>query len=69
MSKAQDTASEKRRADTRRKIEYGGLVIKAGFAGEDPALILGALILARESCDDPVTLEKFLAAGKAGLRA
>ena len=35
-----------RKADTRRKIELGGLVIKSGLANEDPAVIFGALSLA-----------------------
>lgn len=34
---------KKRRADTRRKIELGGLVIKAGMDGYSKSLILGAL--------------------------
>lgn len=32
-----------RRADTRRKIEFGGLVIKAGMDGFNKSVILGAL--------------------------
>lgn len=38
---------EARRADTRRKIQLGGLVAKAelpALAGDDPAVILGALL-------------------------
>lgn len=34
---------KKRRADTRRKIEYGGLVIKSGMADYNKSVILGAL--------------------------
>ncbi len=34
---------KKRKADTRRKIELGGLVIKSGMSGYDKATILGAL--------------------------
>lgn len=40
-------ASAERRADTRRKIQLGGLVAKAqvpSLAGDDPAVILGALL-------------------------
>ncbi|KTD83116.1 conjugal transfer protein TraD [Legionella waltersii] len=33
----------KRRADTRRKIEFGGLVIKSGLDKYDKVTILGAL--------------------------
>jgi hypothetical protein len=35
---------KKRRADTRRKIELGGLVIKAGMDGFNKSVILGALM-------------------------
>lgn len=38
-----ETKLKKRRADTRRKIELGGLVIKSGFSKYDKAIILGAL--------------------------
>lgn len=34
---------KKRRADTRRKIELGGLVIKSGMDGYNKAVILGVL--------------------------
>lgn len=34
---------KKRRADTRRKIELGGLVIKSGIDGFSKLIILGAL--------------------------
>ena len=34
---------KKRRADTRRKIEFGGLVIKSGIDGFNKSVILGAL--------------------------
>ncbi|KTD49590.1 protein TraD [Legionella rubrilucens] len=34
---------KKRRADTRRKIELGGLVIKSGMDGFNKAVILGGL--------------------------
>jgi hypothetical protein len=34
---------KKRRADTRRKIELGGLVIKSGMDGYNKAVIFGAL--------------------------
>lgn len=38
-----------RKQDTRRKIELGGLVVKAGMASEESAVILGALALARQA--------------------
>ena len=34
---------KKRKADTRRKIELGGLVIKSGMDGYNKAIVLGAL--------------------------
>lgn len=37
---------KKRKAETRRKIELGGLVIKSGMDGFNKAVILGALIQA-----------------------
>ena len=37
-----------RKADTRRKIELGGLVIKAGIDELDRVALLGALLLAAE---------------------
>jgi len=40
-------ADVERRLDTRRKIQFGGLVIKAGLAGEEPAVILGLLAAAK----------------------
>ena len=42
-----------RKADTRRKIQLGGLVIKAGLAEEAPAVILGALIAAARAIAAP----------------
>ena len=33
-----------RRADTRRKIEWGGLVVKSAMSGHNKSIILGALI-------------------------
>lgn len=38
-----------RKKDTRRKIELGGLVIKAGLQSEADAVILGVLTLAAET--------------------
>lgn len=40
-------ADFERRQDTRRKIQLGGLVIKAGLADEEPAVILGLLTAAK----------------------
>jgi hypothetical protein len=38
------TQLKKRKADTRRKIEYGGLVIKSGMHAYTKNIVLGALI-------------------------
>jgi hypothetical protein len=35
--------SDERKADTRRKIQLGGLVVKAGLSAEDTAVVLGML--------------------------
>ena len=58
-----------RNADTYRKIQLGGLVIKAGMATEDPAVILGALIAALEelACD-PNSCARYKALGDACFR-
>ncbi len=42
-----------RKQDTRTKIQLGGLVIKAGLAEEETAVILGALIVAAETMAGP----------------
>jgi Conjugal transfer protein TraD len=47
----QRVADIERRLDTRRKIQLGGLVIKAGLANEEPAVILGLLIAAKRVLD------------------
>lgn len=39
---------KKRRADTRRKIEFGGLVIKSAMDGYNKAIVLGALSYAQQ---------------------
>jgi hypothetical protein len=54
---------KKRKADTRRKIELGGLVIKAGMDGFNKALILGAMIHAITLIDnDPQAYESIFKA-------
>jgi hypothetical protein len=42
-------ADPERRRDTRRKIQLGGLVINAGLAEEEPAVILGLLTAAQRA--------------------
>ena len=59
-----------RKADTFRKIQLGGLVIKAGISDEEPAVILGALIDALEDlASDPNTRSRYKALGDACFRA
>lgn len=55
-----------RREDTRRKIQLGGLVIKAGIGDYSPSVILGALTLAARALNGPnadVAKARFEAAG------
>ena len=53
-----------RRADTRRKIEFGGLVIKSGMGDFSKAEILGALVYAADLIEkDPNYLNNFKAIG------
>jgi len=42
-----------RKADTRAKIMLGGLVVKAGLAEEDSAVILGILVQAADALAGP----------------
>jgi Conjugal transfer protein TraD len=59
-----------RKADTYRKIQLGGLIIKAGMGDEDPAVILGALIDALEElAADPNGRDRYKALGDACFRA
>ena len=55
-----------RKADTYRKIQLGGLVIKSGMADQPPAVILGALIEALQQMQsDPSRADRFKALGDA----
>ncbi len=47
LMQMQRAADADRRRDTRRKIQLGGLIIKAGLAEEEPAVILCLLEAAR----------------------
>ena len=48
QSKVALLAKNERKRDTRMKIEFGGLVVKAGLSDCSKALVLGALIDAAE---------------------
>jgi hypothetical protein len=57
-----------RKEETRRKIQLGGLVIKAGIADYPAAVILGALRLAANALNGEnaeSTMARFQAAGDA----
>ena len=45
--------SAERKADTRRKIQLGGLIIKAGLAEEERAVLLGMLITGARVLNSP----------------
>ena len=45
--------TDQRKADTRHKIQLGGLVIKAGFGHIDAMALLGLLVTHRDAVRDP----------------
>jgi hypothetical protein len=46
-----------RKADTRRKIQLGGLIVKAGLAAEEPAVLLGMLTAGASVLKGPSALD------------
>lgn len=55
-----------RREDARRKIQLGGLVVKAGMSDYPAAVVLGALTLAANALNGPsaeAALQRFREAG------
>lgn len=52
----------KRKADTRRKIELGGLIINAGMDGYNKSIILGALCKEKSNIDDEPHYKEILEA-------
>jgi len=46
-------STRERKLDTRRKIQFGGLVIKAGLSDEELAVILGLLTAAARVLNGP----------------
>ncbi|EGN7253088.1 conjugal transfer protein TraD [Salmonella enterica] len=61
-----------RKADTRHKIQLGGLVIKAGLGEADEAVILGALLDAAKRLNGPDGLyekQRFVALGSTSLNS
>lgn len=58
---------KERKQDTRRKIEFGGLVIKAKMDGFSKAIILGALLDAYQQIQNDADVKKlFQVKGEAG---
>lgn len=56
-----------RKADTRNKIQLGGLIVKAGLGSEPAAVLLGLLLSAAKalSCPDgPAVRERWRQAGE-----
>lgn len=45
--------TDQRKADTRHKIQLGGLVIKAGLGQIDAMALLGLLVTHRDAARDP----------------
>jgi hypothetical protein len=62
-------SDQSRKADTYRKIQLGGLVIKSGMGDQPPAVILGALIEALQQMQaDPSRAARYKALGDASFR-
>ncbi len=60
---------EYRRADTHRKIQYGGLIVKAGLIDEPKDVILGAQLSIKHDLDhEPGTRELFKSKGMEAFR-
>jgi Conjugal transfer protein TraD len=57
-----------RRADTRRKITLGGLVIKAGLDRIDAMVLLGLLLDRKPGLDDPAEVQRLTAMGRAAVQ-
>ncbi len=66
QSKLALQSKHERKADTRHKIELGGLVIKAGLGDTSKAIVLGALLAAMEQMQrEPETKKLFQLKGEA----
>ncbi|MCK5934051.1 Conjugal transfer protein TraD [Fulvimarina manganoxydans] len=62
-------ARSRRAAETRHKIELGGLVVKAGLGDADKAFILGLLIEGLEQSADPETKTRMRFRGQRAFNA
>ena len=56
MRRACMTPAE-RKTDARRKIQLGGLIIKAGLASEEPAVLLGMFTAGARVLNSPNAME------------
>ncbi len=57
--------TDHRKADTRHKIQLGGLVIKAGLGQIDAMALLGLLVTHRETICDPGEQQHLREVGRA----
>ena len=61
--------TDQRKADTRHKIQLGGLIIKAGLGHVDAMALLGLLVTHRDAARDPGEQKHLRAVGRAFARA
>ena len=57
--------TDQRKADTRHKIQLGGLVIKAGLGQIDAMALLGLLVTHRDAARDPGEQQHLREVGRA----
>ena len=57
--------TDHRKADTRHKIQLGGLVIKAGLGQIDAMALLGLLVTHRDAARDPGEQQHYREVGRA----
>ena len=60
-----DLMTDQRKADTRHKIQLGGLVIKAGLGHVDAMALLGLLVSHGDAACDPGEQQHFREVGRA----
>lgn len=51
-------ALDRRKAETRAKINLGGLIVKAGLADRDPAVLLGLLVTSADRLSDEAEVKR-----------
>ena len=66
-SEEEASRNDARREDTRRKIQLGGLVIKAGIGGLPPAVILGVLLDGADRVSDGAEMNRIKMLGHLAL--